>query len=181
MVISGHQCGKVPAAVTACDHMATQIPPSTTWGHTFFLNPLSARLSGDLYRFATNLDNTVVTITCVDAGGMDATEDYQMALSREVGSNWGEFQTHPVPCSANVPFVSRFCCLQSSNPIVLAQYSYGHELDTETFTADLELVTSDDGVQINPPGATIFISDDDSKLKLWPLVHSCSISSRSNV
>ena len=129
VVISGHQCGKVPAPVTACDHMATQIPPSTTWGHTFLLNPLSARLSGDLYRFATNLDNTVVTITCVDAGGMDATEDYQMTLSREVGSNWGEFQTHPVPCSANVPFVSKFCCLQSSNPIVLAQYSYGHTAD----------------------------------------------------
>ena len=39
-----------------------------------------------------------------------------------------------------------------------------YELDTETFTADLELVTPDDDVQIMPPKATVFIFDDDRKL-----------------
>ena len=43
VVISGHQCGQVPGDVTACDHMAVQIPPETTWGYTFLLNPLDAR------------------------------------------------------------------------------------------------------------------------------------------
>ena len=34
VVISGHECGHVPPDEIACDHMATQIPPHTTWGYT---------------------------------------------------------------------------------------------------------------------------------------------------
>jgi hypothetical protein len=126
VVVAGHQCGQVPESVTACDHMAAQIPPHTTWGYTFLLNPLAGRGSGDFYRFGTLLDNTQVTITCVDAGGSDTTIDYQMTLSSAVGSNWDTFETHDEACGT---FVPKYCSLQSTNPVVVAQYSYSHTRD----------------------------------------------------
>ena len=125
VLLSGHQCGQVPVGETACDHMVVQIPPHTTWGYTFLLNPLSERHTGDLYRFATLLDDTQITITCVDAGSSNPTVDYQGTLNSAQGENWHEFRTHESGCVD----VRRFCCLQSTNPVVLAQYSYGYTVD----------------------------------------------------
>ena len=126
VVISGHQCGQVPEMQTACDHIASQIPPHTTWGYTFLLSPLSGRQSGDLYRFATLLDNTVITITCVDAGGTDTTVSTR-TLSSAQRSNWGQFETHAQACDS--PYIPRYCCLESTNPIIVSQYSYGFTRD----------------------------------------------------
>ena len=127
VVISGHQCGQVPAMQTACDHIASQIPPHTTWGYTFLLSPLSGRQSGDFYRFATLLDNTEVTITCVDAGGTDTTVN-TTTLNSAQRSNWGQFETHTQACDD--PYIPRYCCLQSTNPIIVSQYSYGYTRDS---------------------------------------------------
>ena len=135
VVISGHQCGHVPGDVTACDHMAVQIPPETTWGYTFLLNPLDARYSGDYYRFGVTtsirqVTNTEVTITCVEEGGSTATVEYQETLTSTQRQNWDTFETHPGNC---VPprdnFSPKFCCLQATNPVVVTQYSYGHSAD----------------------------------------------------
>ena len=127
VVISGHQCGLVTERVFACDHMAAQIPPHTTWGSTFLLNPLSGRQSGDLYRFATLLDNTDITIICVNAGESSGTVEYTTTLSSSQGSNWGQFETHSSAC--NNTYIPKYCCLESSNPIIVAQYSYGFTRD----------------------------------------------------
>ena len=144
VVISGHQCGQVPEDVTACDHMSTQIPPHTTWGYTFLLNPLSGRQSGDLYRFATLLDNTDITITCVDEGGTTATTDYTRTLSSTVGGNHGQFETHSEGCTN--PYVRKYCSLESTNPIAVAQYSYGHTRD-----ATCNMALSDPFMTLIPP------------------------------
>ena len=131
VVISGHECGHVPADEIACDHMATQIPPHTTWGYTFLLNPLAYRYSGDFYRFATLTDNTEVTITCVDAGSNVATLANTTTIHNEQGRNWGEFQTHTNPCAnPSVPFIPKYCCLQATEPVIVAQYSYGAAVDS---------------------------------------------------
>ena len=127
VVISGHQCGQVPAELATCDHMAVQIPPHTTWGYTFLLNPLSGRRSGDLYRFATLLDNTDITITCVDVGRTTPTVDYTTTLNSAQGSNWGQFETHAAACHS--PYIPRYCYLESTNPVIVAQYSYGFTRD----------------------------------------------------
>ncbi|CAI8051656.1 hypothetical protein GBAR_LOCUS28286 [Geodia barretti] len=127
VVISGHQCGQVTERVTACDHMAAQIPPYTTWGYTFLLNPLGGRRSGDLYRFATLQDNTDVTITCVDAGSSTSTVEHTTTLNTAQNPNWGQFETNSEVCTGN--FAPKYCCLESSNPVVLAQYSYGYTRD----------------------------------------------------
>ena len=131
VVISGHECGHVPPNEIACDHMATQIPPHTTWGYTFLLHPLVYRQSGDFYRFATLTDNTEVTITCVDAGSNVATLALTTTIHNEQAKNWGEFQTHKNPCAnPSVQFISKFCCLQATEPVIVAQYSYGAAVDS---------------------------------------------------
>ena len=131
VVISGHECGHVPPTEIACDHMATQIPPHTTWGYTFLLHPLATRQSGDFYRFATLTDDTEVTITCVDAGSNVATLANTTTIHNELGRNWGEFQTHMNPCAnPSVPFVPKYCCLQATEPVIVAQYSSGAAVDS---------------------------------------------------
>ena len=129
VVITGHQCGQVTESVTACDHMAAQIPPHTTWGYKFLLIPLIGRQSGDLYRFATLLDNTEITITCVDAGGANATVEYNRTLNALQGSNWDQFETHSAACGD--PYIPKYCCLKSSLPVLVAQYSYGYTRDSQ--------------------------------------------------
>ena len=130
VVISGHECGQVPANVTGCDHMAAQIPPHTTWGYAYLLNPLAHRKSGDFYRFATVTNNTSVTITCVDAGSNVAKQALMKIIHIEQLTNWGEFQTHMNPCdNPSVSFVPKYCCLQATEPVIVAQYSYGHTVD----------------------------------------------------
>ena len=131
VVISGHECGHVPPDEIACDHMATQISPHTTWGYTFLLIPLAYRQSGDIYCFATVSDNTTVTITCVDAGSNVATQALTTTIHKEQGTNWGEFQTHLYPCATpSVPFVRKYCSLQATEPVIVAQYSYGASIDS---------------------------------------------------
>ena len=125
VVISGHQCGQVLVGSSGCDHMSAQIPPHTTWSYTFLLNPLDVRMSGDLYRFATLMDDTEVTITCVEAGGSTASVEYQATLQSAVESNWGEFQTHSGSCAS----LRKFCTLQSTQPVLVGQYSYSSSSD----------------------------------------------------
>ena len=127
VVISGHECGQIPSNVMACDHMSAQIPPHTTWGYTYLLNPLAYRKSGDFYRFATVSDNTSVTITCVDAGSSVPIPMLKTVVHKEPLMNWGEFQTHSNSC--DYLFIPKYCSLQATNPVVVAQYNYGHRTD----------------------------------------------------
>ena len=129
IVFSGHQCAQVPTGRTACDHLVEQIPPHTTWGYTFLLSPLAVRETGDFYRVATVHDNTDITITCVDEGGSTTMTLPDISLSSAVGSNFATFQTQDAnepPCP---PFVRKFCCLQATNPVIVAQYSQGYRVD----------------------------------------------------
>ena len=129
IVFSGHQCAQVPTGVSACDHLVEQIPPHTTWGYTFLLNPLAVRESGDYYRVATVHDNTDITITCVDEGGSTTMTLPDLSLNSTIGSNFATFQTQDAnepPCP---PFVRKFCSLQATNPVIVAQYSQGYRVD----------------------------------------------------
>ena len=150
-VFSGHQCAQVPAGSTACDHLVEQIPPQTTWGYTFLLNPLGARESGDLYRVATVYDNTEVTVTCVDEGDDAADTKILETLNRAPGQNWLEYSTsapNSAPCIE--VFIRKFCTLQSTNPVLVAQYSQGYTVDTEC-TGDFAGDLGDPFMMIVPP------------------------------
>ena len=133
VVFSGHQCAQVPTGETACDHLVEQIPPHTTWGYTFLLNPLAFRESGDYYRVATVHDNTDVTITCVDEGGNTTMTLPDLSLSSAatpIGNNFDTFQTQDANKPPCPPFIRKFCSLQATNPVIVAQYSQGHSVDT---------------------------------------------------
>ena len=133
IVFSGHQCAQVPTGVSACDHLVEQIPPHTTWGYTFLLNPLAFRESGDYYGVATVHDNTDITITCVDEGGNTTMTLPSISLSSAVtprGSNFDTFQTQDANKRPCPPFIRKFCSLQATNPVIVAQYSQGHSVVT---------------------------------------------------
>ena len=134
-VFSGHQCALIPIVdhdefcdnFVICGHLVEQIPPHTTSGFTFFLNPLAVAQTGDYYRVATVHDNTEVNITCVDEGGSIVKSD-QLSLRSEQGQNWREYQTQEVnvPPQILIPFNRKFCSLQATNPVIVAQYTHGY-------------------------------------------------------
>ena len=129
VVYTGHECAQVPSGVSACDHIVEQVPPQLTWGYTYFLNPLALRESGDYYRVVAVLDDTRVTITCVGEGETER-EHTEFTLQEDQGHNWGEFSTHSLPCDSYQPFVRKFCSLQATNPVLVAQFSQGYSTDT---------------------------------------------------
>ena len=133
VVYTGHQCAEVPAEETACDHLVEQVPPHTTWGYTHFLSPLAARESGDIYRIGTVNDNTQVTVTCVDEGS-DTTETLisSRTLNRAHDQNWLEFATHESPNVDPCPaFIRKYCCVESTKPVLVVQYSQGYSTDDQ--------------------------------------------------
>ena len=107
-VISGHQCAFYPANVPSCDGIMEQIPPTETWGFNFFLSPLAKRQSAG-YRFIAGADNTVVTRMC------NGLEPDNFTLTQA-----GNFREVLV----NMP---TYCHVGSNQPLLVAQYSLGHE------------------------------------------------------
>ena len=131
VILSGHQCGEVPAGEVACGHIVEQLPPHTAWGDTFFLSPLSSRKSGDLYHIATVYDNTEVNVTCVDGDGSNEETTFIGTLNQTQRQNFAEYLTHEEDEICTELFQYRYCCLEASNPVVVAQYSQSHSVDEE--------------------------------------------------
>ena len=107
-VITGHQCAFYPANVQSCDGIMEQIPPTETWGFNFFLSPLAKRKSAG-YRFIAGANNTVVTRMC------NCSEPDTFTLTQA-----GNFKEVLI----NVP---TYCHVESNQPLLVAQYSLGHE------------------------------------------------------
>jgi hypothetical protein len=60
-VLGSVQCANVSTSCTACDFIAEEIPPVSTWGKSFISAPLAGR-TGDIYRFLASEDNTTVSV-----------------------------------------------------------------------------------------------------------------------
>ncbi len=73
-VISGHDCAKVPftTQTSDCDPLATQAPPTVTWGKEFLLPPLNGRTNGQKYKIITSENNTNVTLNCGSGNVIEA-------------------------------------------------------------------------------------------------------------
>ena len=133
-VFVGHECGQIPEAVSACDHLVEQIPPSATWGTRFFTVPLDIRESGERYRIGTVTDDNQVTITCTTEG--QTTPRLQMIetiQSKRGKKQYVEFDT----IGSNVDGVSLdyrrdFCCIETTKPAIVMMYSKGHSVDEIT-------------------------------------------------
>lgn len=106
-VISGHECANVPSTVSGCEPLALQVPPAATWGTKFLLAPFAGRNSAQVFKAVTSEDNTSFIYTC-------------------------ENTTSVVPVtSISLQFnTDKYCYLESSKPVLLAQLSVGQTVDS---------------------------------------------------
>ena len=105
-VFAGHVCGNVPStAVSFCDHLVEQLPPTSAWGRRVAVVPLAGR-AGDTLRVMGLRDGT--TLTHSFSGLPTSLNRGQMA---EVAiSSAGE--------------------IVASEPILVMQYSNGNSFDS---------------------------------------------------
>ena len=95
-----------------CDHLTEQIPPTSTWGTSFYAASLLGRNSGELFRIITAKNYTTVTVNCT-------TFSQVQVYNLSIAGNWQEFQIRPLS----------FCTIESSSPILVTQFSLGRTLD----------------------------------------------------
>ena len=129
VLLTGHECGEIPIDVTACDHMVDQMPPGLSLGTTFFLVPIAARVSGDLFRVGSLTDGTKVTVTCVTSATDTPKE---LSLEKDGTIDRGSYLTFQTPgnTTENQPnWKPNYCCLDATQPVVVAQYSLGYSYD----------------------------------------------------
>lgn len=147
-VFTGHQCSQVPFGVTACDHLVEQVPPHIAWGRLFFTVPVTRRSSGEHYRIGAITSNTMVTVTCVQASSSTPTNVLTTTIAGGNPSsdlnvrNWANFST----VASTDP---QFCCIESSEPIIVLQYSLGHTVNVPV--NGLEDTTGDPFMNTVPP------------------------------
>ena len=109
---SGHQCTTVPTNVAHCDHLIQQLPDTSTWGTHFLSASFSGRDSGEIYRVLASQPSTTVTFTC-------STLSQPSTYTLPSAGSWGEIT------SSN----NDFCSIVSNNPVLLAQFALGGEID----------------------------------------------------
>ena len=109
---SNQKCTDIPTNITFCDYLTEQIPPTSTWGTSFYAASLLGRNSGELFRIITAKDSTTVTVNCT-------TFSQLQVHNLSVAGNWQEFRIHPLS----------FCNIESSAPILVTQFALGRELD----------------------------------------------------
>ena len=119
-VFVGHECGNVPFNQSACDHLLEQVPPTDTWGLTYYTSPLLSRTGGDLFRLAASKNATLVKMSCIDKSS---------SFTRE-----REFKMNKFEVQSLVIGSSEYCRIQGSLPIFLVQYSQSHSVDGSFFT-----------------------------------------------
>ena len=111
---SNQECSDIPTySRSACDHLTEQLPPTSTWGTSFYAASLLGRNSGELFRIIIAKDSTTVTVNCTTFSQVQVYNLY-------VAGNWQEFQICPLS----------FCTIESSSPILVIQFALGFELDS---------------------------------------------------
>ena len=108
---SNHQITNVPVN-TGGDHITEQIPPTATWGNSFFAASLLGRTSGEIFRVLASKDSTTVTVNCTTF-----TQVQNFTLS--TAGTWQEFMIRP----------HSFCNIESTAPVLLVQFGLGVQTD----------------------------------------------------
>ncbi len=104
-VVGGHSCANIPTLATAfCDIVMDQLPPTSTWGTSFYTVPLKTRDNGDTFRILASEDNTTVRLN----GGVIATLQSGQSHQRIIE-----------PASQIV----------ADKPVLVAQFSNGRDYD----------------------------------------------------
>ena len=151
-VFSGHECGQVPSNATACDHLVEQIPAHAVYGTMFFAVPFALRESGDIFRIGSVTDDNEVSITCTRrtaAGSMSI-------VTSSATIDDGGFHEHRTMIRSDVPglrstdYRRDFCCIETSKPAIVMQYSLGGSEDW-VFVSDISGRIGDPAMSLVPP------------------------------
>ncbi|XP_064385205.1 E-selectin-like [Halichondria panicea] len=110
-VFSGSECANVPQGIGACDHLVEQVPPTVTWGLKFLVASLEGRYSGERIR-VLSARATSVAVNC----------NTDILVSEFQLQSGGSFREFELP-------ISSFCSIESTSPVLVAQYAYGGESD----------------------------------------------------
>ena len=113
--IAGHTCGQVDSQNEGCDHMIQQIPPSYTWGYTFYSFPLALQEFGYLIKVVPRYNGTVLSYNCKDIFS-EITLNDTVLLSLE-------------PFSVDIEF-QLACSITTDRPVGIVQISKGDIGDT---------------------------------------------------
>ena len=112
---SNQKCTDIPTNIRACDHLTEQIPPTSTWGTSFYAASLLGRSSGELFRIIAAKNSTTVRVNCT-------TFSQVQVYNLSVAGNWQEFEIRPLS----------FCTIESSAPILVTQFALGYNSDRIT-------------------------------------------------
>ena len=112
---SNQQCTDIPTNISRCDHLTEQIPPTSTWGTSFYAASLLGRSSGELIRILSAKDSTTITVNC-------STFSQVQVYNLSVAGNWQEFRIPPLS----------FCTIESSSPVLVTQFALGFLADNIT-------------------------------------------------
>ncbi|XP_064395009.1 uncharacterized protein LOC135342233 isoform X2 [Halichondria panicea] len=110
-VFSGHDCANIPQGNQACDHLVEQVPPTVTWGSKFFVASLEGRSSGERIRVLSARAASVA----VNCNTNVSVSEFQL----QSGGSYREFEI----------LINSFCSIESTSPVLVAQYAYGGESD----------------------------------------------------
>ena len=106
-VFSGHQCGNNPWDISACSHLAEQIPPTALWGDVYFTAPLLNKTSYSVKVLAA-YTSTIVNVYC-----NNTMETYTI--------NEGEFIDRTSQME--------YCAIYSNKEVLVVQFSHGGSED----------------------------------------------------
>ena len=112
-VLSGHECGRIPADVMGCDYLIEQVPPTTLWGREYYTAPLATRKSYTIKVLAA-YNSTVVDIYC-----NNTRESYNISEGESVNKTLS---------------LKEYCAINSSKEVLVAQFSHGASDDNERFS-----------------------------------------------
>ena len=113
---SGHLCAYIPRDVHACDHIIEQFPPTAEWGTKFLLASLYGRISADIYRIVSSAHSNTINVCCNNLLNLKSYK-YRLKMNSE-----GEWEELVLPSGYS-------CSVQSSFPILVAQFGLGFESD----------------------------------------------------
>ena len=112
---SNQECTDIPTNIGYCDHLTEQVPPSSTWGTSFFVASLKGRMSGELIRILAAWNSTTFSVNCT-------TFPQVKVYSILVAGNWIEFRINP----------NSSCNIESSAPVLVTQFALGKLADNIT-------------------------------------------------
>ena len=153
-VFTGHLCGQVPGKIPTCDHLIEQIPPHVVYGQTFFVVPMAVRESGDIIKVGSVTDDNQVNVTCtrLTASGTSTTIRTLPTSTINTGGVY-EFRTEEKSGGeSSADYKREFCCIETSKPAIVMQYSLGHNEDRVRLPPPSSLTSpGDPSMNLVPP------------------------------